>query len=107
MVEHLPWTVGGLFVGFFVGYSFGKYRGLSEAAEELPLEDEIAEAEKGKAGEPSSQEDADSTTRVFARRGGSHYHREGCRHLRRRTGQSMTKAEAVKKGFKRCPSCRP
>jgi len=107
MIEHLPWVIAGLVVGLFVGYVLGKFRGAREVSEELGLEDDPALARTQKAGAPSSQTDDESAKTVFIRRGGSHYHKESCRHLRRHGGQPVSKTDAVKKGFKRCPSCRP
>ena len=106
MIEHLLWVIAGLIVGLFVGYTFGKYRGASQVAEELGMEDETALAGAEKADQSPSEAHPDSTKSVLTRRGGSHYHREGCRHLRGR-GQAMAEAQALKKGFRRCPSCRP
>ena len=103
MLEHLPWIAGALVIGLFVGYAFGKYRGASEAAEEPVLD----ERQPRKAGGDSSQADAEAMKTVYIRRGGgSHYHKEGCRHLRGR-GHPVTRAAAAKKGYKPCPSCRP
>jgi hypothetical protein len=107
MIEHLPWIIAGLVVGLFVGYAFGKFRGATEVSEELGLEDEPGEAKTQKAGGLPSQTDDESGRTVFIRRGGSHYHKEACRHLRRHGGQPISKSEALKKGFRRCPSCRP
>jgi hypothetical protein len=70
------------------------------------VDEAIAQA-TGEKKAPSSQANAEATEKVFVRRGGSHYHKEGCRHLRNRGGQAIPKAQAVKKGFRRCPSCRP
>lgn len=107
MLENLPWIIAGLVVGLFVGYGFGKYRGASEASEELELEEETAQAKTGQPAQASSPADADSLKKVFIRRGGSHFHRENCRHIRRRGGQAISKGEALSKGFRRCPNCRP
>jgi len=98
--------IAGVVVGLFVGYAFGKYKGASEVSEGLDLEEEISEAKGGKPERVVSPPDAESSQMVFIRRGGRHYHREVCPHLRRR-GQPLTKAAAIKNGFRRCPSCRP
>lgn len=104
MLEHLPWIIGGLVVGLFVGYAFGKYRGASEVSGGFEPEAASTEGGPGEAGESA---DAESAETVHIRRGsGSHYHKPGCRHLRGR-GYRMTKAAALKKGYRRCPSCRP
>jgi hypothetical protein len=102
MVEHLPWAVGGIVIGFFVGYVFGKYKGASEASGGLdpggPLGGAVPEEGTGL---------ADGEAAVYIRGGsGTHYHKEGCRHLRGR-GYRIGKAQAIKKGYKPCPSCRP
>ncbi|MDP2895218.1 MAG: hypothetical protein Q8Q12_01495 [bacterium] len=102
MVEYLPWAVGGLVVGFFVGYAFGRYKGASEAPGGLEPGSPSAGPGAEEGVEPS---DADVV--VYIRGGsGSHYHKEGCRHLRGR-GYRIGKAQAIKKGYKPCPSCRP
>jgi len=106
MLEHLPWIVAGLAVGLFVGYAFGRYRGASEGSEGLDLEDEIAESGSPRTAPSSSDAKTDTVQKVYIRRGGSHYHREGCSHLRHR-GHTVTKEEALKKGFRQCPSCGP
>ena len=105
MLDHLPWIVAGLAVGVFVGYAFGKYKGASAASGERP--NGLAPGHAPQVGQPSAGADPDSAITVYIRRGGgNHYHKEGCRHLRNRA-QAMTKAEAVRKGFRSCPKCRP
>jgi len=104
MIEHLPWIVAGLAVGLFVGYAFGKYRGASQVSDES--EDEPSGKRALKEGETSSEAEADSTVTVYIRRGGTHFHKEGCRHLRGRS-QPVTRAAALKQRFKECPSCHP
>jgi hypothetical protein len=89
-----------------LGYGFGKYRGASEIADELEQEGGASHASSGTPAKPSSQAGADAMQTVYVRRGGSHYHRESCRHLRRKGGEPMTKAEARKKHYRQCPSCR-
>jgi hypothetical protein len=104
MLDHLPWIIGGLAVGFFVGYALGRYKGASEASGAPGPEAAPAEGGSGEEGEPPG---TDSEEVVYIRRGsGSHYHRPGCRHLRGR-GFRMAKGAALKKGYRRCPSCRP
>jgi hypothetical protein len=104
MVEYLPWAAGGVVIGLFLGYHIGKFKCASEMTDELEAESESASAESANS---SSDATEHSTEAVFVRRGGSHYHREGCSHLRRRGGEAVTKAEARKKHYRRCPSCRP
>jgi hypothetical protein len=90
-------------VGLFVGYAFGKYRGTTEASAGVsPIKKPPAEPPV-----QSSEPAGDSDVTVYIRQGGNHYHRESCHHVRRRKSQSMTKGEALKKGYRRCPHCRP
>ncbi len=104
MLEHLPWIIVALAVGLFVGYSFGRYRGATRAAGEL--EEEVPGDRPSGAGGAISEADADSTVTVYLRRGGTHYHKESCRHLHGR-GYAVGKTAALKKKYKPCPSCRP
>jgi hypothetical protein len=107
MLEHLPWIIAGLFAGLIVGYAIGRSKGADEIEGEEALESETDDESRPKTSDTSSQKESDSVRTVYIRRGGSHYHREGCPHLRHRGGQPVTTAQARKKGFRRCPDCRP
>lgn len=104
MLGHLPWIFAGLAVGLFVGYAFGKYRGASQVSEEI--EEEPSGKGALKAGDSPPEAEGDSSVMVYIRRGGGHFHKEGCRHLRGR-GQPIARGAALKQRYRPCPSCHP
>lgn len=106
MIEHLPWIIAGLAVGLFVGYAFGKFRGSREVSEGAGIDDSPAEAQTKTTDERAPKTEADAGVTVYVRRGGSHYHKEGCHHLHGH-GHRLTNTAAAKQKYKPCPSCRP
>jgi len=107
MLEHVPWIVGGVAIGFFAGFSLGKHRRARKGLSRLDLESQPDKVGTGKAEQAGIKEHAEPDRTVFIRWGGKHYHRKGCRHLRNRDVESIGKEEALNKGLRRCPRCRP
>jgi hypothetical protein len=107
MHEQLAWVAAGLFLGFFVGLSFGKRGGARKTVNRLELE-RLSGGPRTRKTEPArTEEHAGPEEMVFLRWGGTHYHRKGCRLLRNRAVESISKEVALKRGLRRCPRCRP
>jgi hypothetical protein len=107
MLEHVPWIVGGVAIGFFVGFSFGKHRGAVKRLSRFELERRRAKPRTEKAEQADVKQGAEPERIVFMRWGGRHYHKEGCRHLGHSDVEAISKEEALDKGLRRCPRCRP